>query len=229
MSTPVETRITLTFLSVRDLKSEYDMPWDNLTIYNERDITITPVSQTQKLLNSRTCEIDLYIMNNKERYESFTIVPLNINLNKTPKKLEEEYFFIKGNGQLPKVIDLGEIGKVSINSFNKSEGKITINCSSDSPFADVMVNSIMLIEEPKKYQGGVFDNFNGIWFNRDTFDKLKDLEDIKNIDLVYDCDINKYYEIIIPKALAAYKFMDELKIEIPSNYEKLVEKQETYP
>lgn len=219
VSTPLNTYIELTYKCKNPITSDDKIPYSTVFLLdaNNRMVNIEGVNST--IVDEYTYRTKFYIKEYKGMLNKLTIIPYKApQITKEPRKLEDDNEFYSLKTKTPFVINAGDIGSIKINSIVQTQGKVTVNCSTDSIYGDWLINSLGLGYDIKLNADPAVSNFNPIYYNKSTMDNLRTLTNFNNVVLEFDKDpaLDKdKYMLVLQKYIKGIKIYQELRITVP--------------
>jgi hypothetical protein len=219
VTTPLNTFIDLTYKSSELIKSDNKI--QNAPVFildqNNREVTVQNVNNT--IVDAHTYHTEFYIKEYKGVLSELTIIPYKQGIiSKELRKFEDDNEIYSLKTKTPFTINGGDLGSIIIKSIIETKDNIKINCSTDSIYGDILINSLGLGKDIKLDAAIAINNYNPIYFNKKTFDYLKTLTTFNNILLEFDKqpEMKKdKYCLVFSKYVKSIKIYKELGITIP--------------
>jgi hypothetical protein len=219
VTTPLNTFIDLTYKSSELIKSDNKI--QNAPVFildqNNREVTVQNINNT--IVDAHTYHTEFYIREYKGVLSELTIIPYKQGIiSKELRKFEDDNEIYALKTKTPFTINGGDLGSITIKSIIETKDNIKINCSTDSIYGDLLINSLGLGKDIKLDGAPAINNYNPIYFNKKTFDYLKTLTTFNNIILEFDKQPelqNDKYCLVFQKYVKSIKIYKELGITIP--------------
>lgn len=219
ISTPLNTYIELTYKSNNPIKSDDKVPYSTVFLMDENNRMVTIEDVKSTIVDEYTYKTEFYIKEYKGKINKLTIIPYKApEISKEPRRLEDDNEFYNLKTKTPFTINAGDMGSIKVNSMVDTKDKVILNCSTDSSFADLLINALGLGYDIKLNADPAINNFNPIGFNKNTMDKIKTLTNFNNIVLEFDKDStlkDDKYVLVFQKYIKEIKVYPELKITVP--------------
>ncbi|GKU26595.1 DUF4179 domain-containing protein [Clostridium folliculivorans] len=219
ISTPLNTYIQLTYKSNNPIKSEDKIPYSTVFLMDENNRMVTIEDVKSTIVDEYTYKTEFYIKEYKGKLNKLTIIPYKApEISKEPRRLEDDNEFYNLKTKTPFVINAGDMGEIKVNSMVETRDKVTMNCSIESIYGDLLVNALGLGYDIKLNADPAINNFNPIGFNKNTMDKIKTLTNLNNVVLEFDKDStlkDDKYVLVFQKYIKEIKVYPELKITVP--------------
>lgn len=214
--TPLITYIVYTLELKEDLKDTNTL---NAYIVNEfgRDLYgNTGYDEKREDISPTKVRISRYLRNTAEGINEINIIP---TIKKNSK--ESSKMFIDINTPLPYIIDLLPFGTVKINSVNKTENKLSLDCTVDGINKDILIGNINIaptIMEEKLQNPDLLLNFNPLWMDSESYERINNLDDINNISISFDTTgLEEPLSIFYYKSLLQEEILNDVSIKVKVN------------
>jgi hypothetical protein len=108
-----------------------------------------------------------------------------------------------------------KLGK--INSVKETENKITVYCSIEGKYSQLILNLIGVTPTANIGDDPSILNFNPIYYNLATSERIKKADSLENVTLEFDKDTTYKgnYMLVFQKYLQDIKIYDDLEIVVP--------------
>lgn len=193
VSTPMFTYVAYTLEINENIKDDYNLK-SMIVNENSRDMNYFQSSdETIEEISPNKVRISTFLPQYKESVRELKFIP---TIGIEPKKFVkgyEEYVFEDLNIELPLEIRFKDWGIVKINSIEEKENKIFVNCDVDGINKDRLLNNIWIApksSEEKLKDTNVILNFNPVWSDLETYNNLKNFDDINNITLGFTKELD---------------------------------------
>lgn len=218
ISTPLNTMVTLTYKSNKRIGSNDKLPWASVMLLNQNNKVLPVDSFTSKVIDEFTYETEFYVKDYRGSLSELRILPYLAPEQTGPRSLDQDNDFYSLSKKVPYTWQAGELGSVRISSVLESKDKITVICSIDGKYADFLRNSIGVC--PKV--GDTHDNtkilnFNPMYYNLATEERLKNATSWQNISLEFDKEpgYKGNYMMVFQKYVQQFKLYEDLEITNP--------------
>lgn len=190
------------------------------TIVNEngRDMnSYQSYNEKREELSANKVRISNFLEQDKNGVKEISFIPTIYPEVKKSGGNFKPQVFIPLNTKTPLVIDQEELGKVIINSIEEKENKIFINCDVDGINKDTLINNLFIAtktSEEALNNPNIISNFNPIWMDSESYDKLNNLNEINNITISFTKEDNESYVFGYDSSLQRIKLIKDLSIKI---------------
>ena len=219
MSTPLNTMVTLAYKSNKPIGNNDTLPWASVMLLTQKNKVLPVDSFTSKVIDEFTYETEFYVKDYRGSLSELRIVPyLTPEKPMEPRSLDQDNDFYSLAKTVPYTWQAGELGSVSISSVLESKDKITVICSIDGKYADLLRTSIGVspkVNDP--HDNTKILNFNPMYYNLATAERLKNATSWQNISLEFDKELSYKgdYMMVFQKYYQQIKVYEDLEMSIP--------------
>lgn len=218
MSTPLNTMVTLTYKSNQPIGSNDYLPWASVMLLTQNNKSLPVDSFTSKVIDEFTYETEFYVKDYRGSLSELRIVPyLAPEKPMGPRSLDQDNDFYSLAKKVPYSWQAGVLGSVRISSVQESKDKITVICSINGKYADLFRTSIGVSPKVDTHDNSKILNFNPIYYNLATEERLKNATSWQNISLEFEKDPSYKgdYMMVFQKYYQQIKVYEDLEITIP--------------
>jgi len=210
ISTPLNTYIDLIYKSSEPIKTEDKIQNAPVIMLDQNNRLVNADGVNNTMIDEYTYHTEFYLKEHKDIINKLTIIPFKqAAISKEARKIEDDNEIYGLKTKTPFIIDGGNLGSITINSIIETQSNIKINCSTDSIYGDMLINSLGLGNNIKV--DAITDNFNPIYFSKKT------IIDLANIELEFDKEPGlkeDKYSMLFQKYIKNIKIYKDLAITI---------------
>jgi hypothetical protein len=220
VETPLSTMVSLMYKSNNPIDSDDKIPWTNVMILSEGNKMVTVDSVNSRVVDKFTYETEFYLKDYMGSLSNLRIVPYKAPEIKTePRSLAQDNDFYPLNKKIPFIWKCGELGLVKITSLKETKNNITVNCSIEGKYSYFILNSLGVTPKVNISDVSSILNFNPIFYNQATGERIKKADSLQNVTLEFDKDTTYKgdYMLVFQKYLQDIKVYDDLEIVVPNH------------
>ena len=210
ISTPLNTYIDLIYKSSEPIKTEDKIQNAPVIMLDQNNRLVNVDGVNNTMIDEYNYHTEFYLKEDKAMINKLTIIPFKqAAISKEARKIEDDNEIYGLKTKTPFIIDGGNLGSITINSIIETQSNIKINCSTDSIYGDMLINSLGLGNNIKV--DAVTDNFNPIYFSKKT------KTDLTNTELEFDKEPGlkeDKYSMLFQKYIKNIKIYKDLAITI---------------
>ena len=210
ISTPLNTYIDIIYKSSEPIKTEDKIQNAPVIMLDQNNRLVNADGVNNTMIDEYTYHTEFYLKEHKDIINKLTIIPFKqAAISKEARKIEDDNEIYGLKTKTPFIIDGGNLGSITINSIIETQSNIKINCSTDSIYGDMLINSLGLGNNIKV--DAITDNFNPIYFSKKT------ITDLANIELEFDKEPGlkeDKYSMLFQKYIKNIKIYKDLAITI---------------
>ncbi len=212
--TPLITYVVYTLeinesLMDKDILDAYIVNEFGRNLYNNSGF-----DEKREFISPTKVRISRYLINSSKGINEINIIP---TLKKASKQAGSEVF-IDLNTILPYTIDLEPFGTIIINSINKTNNKIFIDCNVNGINKDILINNINIAPSSMKEKlqdPNLVLNFNPIWMDSESIERFDNLNAINNAIISFDTTgIEEELSVFYNKDLSEIDVLNDLAIKV---------------